>query len=374
MLLYPVYALLFADAGLSTSQVSSLFVIWSVVAFVFEVPSGALADTWSRRRLHAVGEFLTALGYALWIIWPAYPGFALGFVLWGLGGALSSGTLEALAYDELEAHGRAADYARISGRGGTVALLAMLAATLLAAPAYATGGYRLVGLASVAITTLGGLLALRLPESEGTPSPADDSNPDGYLTTLGNGLREAVKGKRTAWAVAVAALVPGFSALDEYLPLLARDHGAPTAVVPLLFALTALAMAGGSALAGRHDRRLGGVRVAAVRDGAGGDPVAARDHRPGAEHRTLGRRFRQRSVRRGPLRVLRPGRPAAPAVRPLRYPPGLDRRRHRRHPNLTPHHPSSRQAARSPRRPRYGSLPNSRGPRAGRDRTCRRCL
>jgi len=84
--------LLFADAGLSTSQISVLFAIWSVVAFAFEVPSGALADAWSRRGLYAVGELLTAAGYALWLIWPSFPGFALGFVLWGLGGALGSGT------------------------------------------------------------------------------------------------------------------------------------------------------------------------------------------------------------------------------------------------------------------------------------------
>jgi hypothetical protein len=45
--------------------------------------------------------------------------------------------------------------------------------------------------------------------------------------------------------------VPGFTALDEYLPLLSRAAGAPTVAVPLLFALPALAMAIGSTLAGR---------------------------------------------------------------------------------------------------------------------------
>jgi MFS family permease len=250
VLLYPVYALLFADAGLSTGQISMLFVIWSVVAFAFEVPSGALADAWSRRRLYAVGEFLTAAGYALWLIWPAFPGFALGFVLWGLGGALSSGTLEALVYDELEAEGRPGDYARLTGRAGTVAILAMLAATLLAAPAYAAGGYLLVGIASVATVTLGGLLALGLPESNGTDPEAPESSDDSYLALLRSGLRESVRSRRVVLAVAIAALLPGFSALDEYLPLLSHEKGASTAVVPLLYALTALAMAAGSALAG----------------------------------------------------------------------------------------------------------------------------
>jgi MFS family permease len=72
----------------------------------------------------------------------------------------------------------------------------------------------------------------------------------------------------------VAALVPGFTALDEYLPLLSRDKGAPTTLVPLLFALTALAMAAGSALAGRFPtlprRRLAALMALAATLFAGG--------------------------------------------------------------------------------------------------------
>ena len=227
-----------------------LFAIWSVVSFAFEVPSGALADAWSRRGLYAIGELLTAAGYALWLIWPAFPGFALGFVLWGLGGALASGTLEALVYDQV-----GDDYAKVMGRAGTVGILATLAATLLATPALALGGYRLVGIASIVVVTLGGLLALRLPDFAGTPGEADEADEAdsaSYGRLLRSGLRDAVKDRRTIMTVAVAALLPGFTALDEYLPLLAREKGAPTVGVPLLYALVAVAMAAGSALAGRY--------------------------------------------------------------------------------------------------------------------------
>src|SRR5690242_17937507 len=177
-----------------------LFAIWSVVSFAFEVPSGALADAWSRRGLYAIGELLTAAGYALWLIWPSFAGFALGFVLWGLGGALGSGTLEALLYDGLDAHGRAGDYAKVSGRAGTVGILAVLAATLLATPAFAAGGYRLVGLISIAMVTLGGLLALRLPDFRGAPDDADDR---GYLLLMRSGLRESVSSPAMLRAVAL---------------------------------------------------------------------------------------------------------------------------------------------------------------------------
>jgi hypothetical protein len=263
VLLYPVYALLFADAGLTTGQISSLFAIWSIVSFACEIPSGALADAWSRRGLYALGAVITALGYASWLVWPAYPGFALGFVLWGVGGAFASGTLEALVYDEAPG-----DYAGLIGRAGTAGLLAMLAATLLAAPVYAVGGYRTVGIVSVATVTLGGLLALRLPSQPGsTRATADNRNAGGYVTILRDGLRESVKGRRIAWAVTIAAAVPAFTALDEYLPLLSRDKGAPTTLVPLLFGLTALAMAAGSALAGRFPA-LAPRRLAAAVTGA----------------------------------------------------------------------------------------------------------
>jgi hypothetical protein len=248
VLLYPVYALLFADTGLTTAEISSLFAIWSVVSFVCEIPAGALADLWSRKRLYALGELTTASGFALWLIWPTYPGFALGFALWGLGGALSSGTLESLAYDHL---GDSTAYARVIGRAETAGLLAMLLATLLATPAFAAGGYLLVGIISIATVTLGALLALRLPDFRGTGEASDDDEPGGYLAVLRSGVTEAVRSGRVARAVVIAAVVPGLSALDEYLPLLARDKGAVTSMVPMLFAATALAMAAGSALAGR---------------------------------------------------------------------------------------------------------------------------
>ncbi|MFG1606681.1 MFS transporter [Actinoplanes sp. NPDC049265] len=261
-----MYALLFADAGLSTAEISSLFVIWSVVSFVAEIPSGAWADTWSRRRLYALGALCTGLGYLCWTLWPAYPGFALGFVLWGLGGALGSGTLEAILYDSLA---DPAEYPRVAGRGGTVAILSMLAATLLATPVFLLGGYLLVGVLSTLVALAAGLIALGFTDSRG-----DAPQPGSYVATLRAGLRHA-RGKAVRWALVVAALVPGFTALDEYIPLVTRATGVPVAYAGLYFAVPALFMALGSSLAGRWPalgpRGLGAVlAVASVLLAAGG--------------------------------------------------------------------------------------------------------
>lgn len=65
VLLTPVYALLFADTGLSVPQMSALFALWSVASFSLELPFGVLADLVSRRMLLMCAPALTAVGFAL---------------------------------------------------------------------------------------------------------------------------------------------------------------------------------------------------------------------------------------------------------------------------------------------------------------------
>ncbi|NUT99052.1 MAG: MFS transporter, partial [Saccharothrix sp.] len=124
MPVYPLYALLFADTGLSDGQISLLFAVWSTVAVVAEVPFGALADRFSRRWSLVAAGVLQALGYALWTAAPGFWAFAAGFVLWGLGGALVSGALEALVHDGLAAVGAADAFGQVLGRVTAVGLLA----------------------------------------------------------------------------------------------------------------------------------------------------------------------------------------------------------------------------------------------------------
>lgn len=256
--LYAVYALLFSDHGLSSAAISSLFIIWSLTAFVAEIPSGAWADIVSRRLLLVLSSLLYAAAFALWLVAPTYAGFAGGFVLWGVSGALMSGTFEALLYDELLARGAARSYARIMGLANASAMLATVAATALAAPLLSMGGYALVGWVSVGVALVQGVLALSLPPAPRVAVVDDDpAVPPGrglarrYVGTLKTGVAEAARNPTVARGVLISALLLGFLAYDEYFPLVAREQGAPTARVPLLLALVAAAQALGMAFAGR---------------------------------------------------------------------------------------------------------------------------
>ncbi|CAM5717385.1 hypothetical protein SALBM311S_05276 [Streptomyces alboniger] len=272
VLLYPVYALLFADTGLSIWQMSSLFVLWSLTGVLLEVPSGAWADAVSRRLLLWLGPLLTSVGFALWVLAPSYWAFAVGFVLWGVRGALGSGALEALVYEELVRLGAADRYAPVMGRARAAGLLAVMASMAAAGPVFAFGGYPAVGAASVLACLLTALTATRFPEQR-TPGAGGDN----WAATLRDGLA-AARGDRALRRalLLVPAVGAVWGALDEYTPLLVRDTGVPDRVVPYLLLLIWAGATAGSLLAGPAERlgsrglgALLGVAALALAVGAG---------------------------------------------------------------------------------------------------------
>ncbi|HVL28319.1 MAG TPA: MFS transporter [Acidimicrobiales bacterium] len=257
--LYALYALLFEDAGLSAGQISSLFLLWSATGIVAEVPSGALADRFSRRHALVASGVLQALGYVLWLAAPGYPAFAAGFVLWGLGGAFASGALAALLYDGLAAAGAEDRYPAVYGYVSAAGLVAQVPVALAATVLFATGGYQLVGWVSVGCCLASAALAARLPEAPrdgggGHGAGGGGGREPGYLSALRSGLAETVRRPAVRAAVVAVALVGALDGLEEYFSLLARDWGVATPAVPLALLAVPVAGAAGAAAGGRAAR------------------------------------------------------------------------------------------------------------------------
>ncbi|MGR6966934.1 MFS transporter [Geodermatophilus sp. URMC 61] len=246
--LYPLYALLFLDTGVSTPELSLLFAAWSVTALVTEVPAGALADRWSRRGALVLGGVLEAAAFVVWTVAPGFWGFAAGFAVWGVAGALVSGTVEALVYDGLAEVGAAGAFARVNGWMTSAELLVQIPTAAAAGLLYALGGYPLVGWASAAICLVWAALALRFPEA------AREPDGESVLGTLRCGVAEVVRVPALRLTVLAVALVGGLDAMEEYFPVLAGDRGVPTAAVPAAVLGITLAGTLGAALGGRADR------------------------------------------------------------------------------------------------------------------------
>ncbi|WP_341483918.1 MFS transporter [Dactylosporangium aurantiacum] len=251
-----MYALLFTDTGLGDGQISLLFALWSGTGILAEVPTGALADRWSRRGALVAAGLLQAAAFALWTVAPGGWVFAAGFVVWGVGGALSSGALEALLYDGLAAAGAQDRYARVAGRVAAAGLLAQVPAAGAAALLFPAGGYALVGWVSVAVCLCAAALALRL-RPPATPAPGtvavpdgtpEDDGPRGYLATLRDGVGQAARVPAVRVAVLALAAIAGLDAVDEYFSLLAAGWGVPTGLNPVLVLVVTLGGAAGAGL------------------------------------------------------------------------------------------------------------------------------
>jgi MFS family permease len=273
--IYPLYALLFTDAGVSEAGVSGLLVVWSVAGILAELPTGALADRWSRRGALVLAGLLQAAAYVGWIVFPGVPGFAAGFAIWAVGGALVSGAQEALLHDGLAAAGVRDRYARVQGWVEAAVLLSALPGAAAASALFPLGGYDLVGWASVAVCLAAAGLASRLPEpprdggdAEDAEGEGDEDDDGGYLATLRAGLAEAMTRPGLRTAVLAAAVLGGLDAVEEFFPLLARDGGVPTGVVPVAMLGIPLAGALGAAAGGWAARLrpavLTGLLVAAL--------------------------------------------------------------------------------------------------------------
>ena len=261
--IYPLYALLFADTGLDDAQISVLFALWSVVGIAAEVPGGALADRFARRTALVASSLVTALGFAVWTVWPTFAGFAVGFVLWGLAGSLESGAQQALLHDGLTHAGAADRYARVEGLLTAGRLAVQVPAAFLATGLLLVGGYALVGWVSVGLLVLAAAIGARIPEPPRPPDPTGQDGEPGFRDALRDGIREAVRRPPVRAAVLAAALLGGLDAIEAYFGLLAADWGWPVAAVPVALVVISLAGAAGAAGAGWVGRRAPVLLVAA---------------------------------------------------------------------------------------------------------------
>jgi MFS family permease len=274
--LYPLYALLFADHGLSEAQVSGLFAVWSLTGLLAEVPTGLLADRWSRRGALVLASLLEAAGFTLWTALPSTPSFAAGFVLWGIGGALASGSAEALVYEGLAAAGSAGAYTRVSGRMDAVRLTAQVPTAFAATGLFAQGGYPVIGWASIGACLVAAALATRLPEPPRIPGEG------GSAGSLRSALSAVLRRPGLRVVVLAAALLGGLDGVEEYWPLMAGSWGVPVAAVPVATLAIPLAGALGAALADRAGRLPAGALTALLVLAAGFLSGAALWARPAA--------------------------------------------------------------------------------------------
>src|SRR5512147_1502831 len=88
-------------AGLTPVQLILVGTALEVSAFVFEVPTGVVADVYSRRLSIIIGYLLIGVGFLVEGLFPSFVPILLAQLLWGLGYTFTSGAREAWITDEV---------------------------------------------------------------------------------------------------------------------------------------------------------------------------------------------------------------------------------------------------------------------------------
>lgn len=255
LVVYPLYGVMFVEHGLSPFQVSLTLMAWATVGFVLQIPSGVLADRWSRRWLLAVAQIMKALGFVVWMLYPGFWGYLIGLMLWGVKSALTNGTFEALVYDELNAEGRAGDYARIMGRAQAASAASILAASLAAAWTVRFG-YPVVLIASIVFSLAAAGAALALPRARKALTVARRD----YVAHLAKGCRFALGHAVLPGIIALLAFSQAFGGgLEGFWPIFGSQAGLTNAHVALFAAGIGAAQGLGAAFA--HRLREHGARI-----------------------------------------------------------------------------------------------------------------
>ena len=246
--IYPLYALMFAAHGVDAFELSVLFSIWALVGIVLEVPSGALADTFSRKWLIVVSGVTKSAAFGCWYFWQDFYGYALGFVLWGAGSSLRSGAWEALLHDVLQQNNREAEFTRHYGRMGALATMGVVVGELTGG-VLIVSGYDIVLLVSM-VPPLAASVVFAFLVTE--PPKSEAAYQSGYLDNLQQGLVGAFSNRAIFYLVLVFTfLVIAAGILDEYVNPITYEHGFTLAEVAYLSAAIALADALGQALSER---------------------------------------------------------------------------------------------------------------------------
>ena len=159
-------------AGLSALQLVLIGTMLEVSTFLFEVPTGIVADVYSRRLSIVIGYVLIGLGFLIEGFFPAFRPILLAQVVWGLGYTFTSGAKQAWITDEIGEE-RANKLFLRSARLGTYAWLFALGATLLIGSNNTAIPIR-VGAIGIILTGI--VLAIIMPETGFHPTPHEDRN------------------------------------------------------------------------------------------------------------------------------------------------------------------------------------------------------
>lgn len=222
----------FQDAGLTPLQLVLVGTTLEVAYFLFEVPTGVVADLVSRRLSVIVAYALMGAGFLVEGLWAWFPTILLAQVMWGIGATFESGALDAWLTGEVGKARVQAVILRTSQGGRLAAVAGIITAMALAELSLAwplrIGGGIMLGLSL--------LLAWKMPERHFGRSAAPGTNGWHEMRRTAVAGVRAVRANRVLTLAFIIMAIFGFT--SEARDRLWEAHVLEAAAFPTVAGLT----------------------------------------------------------------------------------------------------------------------------------------
>jgi len=264
-IIWGVNTLFLLDVGLTIYQVFLVNAVFTAAMTLFEIPTGAVADTRGRKvslQWSSLILFIGTLGYLVAGTWGGgMPAFIIASAVLGLGFTFFSGAAEAWAVDELKSAGEEEASASLFAHAATAASVTMLIGTIL-------GGflgnidYRIPYILRAVLFLLMLTLTLfAMPESGWRPDGEKLKPTERIRRTLSDSFRYGLKIPALRQLMGITFILGifmiwGFYALQPYIVNLAGKPGAAW-LSGLVTSGVTLSQICGQLLSGRRKERTG---------------------------------------------------------------------------------------------------------------------
>jgi MFS family permease len=227
----PFLLLAFLEKGLSFSQIGLLVAVRELFVNLFEIPSGALADLYGRRRCMLLSFASYIVSFLLFGLADGFWPLAVAMLFFGGGEAFRTGTHKAMIFSWLRQQGRTAERTKVYGytrswsKIGSAVSVAVAALMVLA-----SARYEVIFYVTVVPYLLGMVNFLGYPPSLDGMPPTRPS-PKAVLRHLWHALHMAISNRKLGRLVLESMGFEGlFKSSKDYLqPILQAAAVALTA-------------------------------------------------------------------------------------------------------------------------------------------------
>jgi MFS family permease len=251
-----------AMRGFTLIQLGILESTFHVTSFLMEIPTGAVADLWSRKASRILGRISYLISLLLLFLSHSFIFQLIGFVFCAIGYNLESGAGEALLYDSLNEESKKNRYMKIAGTREFLVQASSIIALLVGGYA-ATKGYNLVFILSLTVVILSLVTAFTFTE---TQLPVNKKKLEIHpVKQLIKQTSESFKilrdKKQIAFYILFSELIFSFTvSLFFYLQNFWKNNGYTEFHIGVIFAAASLLSGLTSLFAQKIEKKLGGER------------------------------------------------------------------------------------------------------------------